>query len=126
MLHGGHPSAFVVIVAVTLIACLGLVHDGARMLRAKTMTTTLAHEAARAGAQHLDEGRLRAGSVVLDEVSAGRAARAHAERGGASAEVDVRAEAVTVTVTTHHEPMVLAAIGPVEIASRATATAYTP
>ncbi|WP_116248460.1 hypothetical protein [Nocardiopsis sp. FIRDI 009] len=126
MLHGGHPSAFVVIVAVTLIACLGLVHDGARMLRAKTATTTLAHEAARAGAQQLDEEGLRAGSVVLDEASARRAVQAHAEHGGASAEVDVHGDAVTVTVTTHHEPTVLAAIGPVEIASQATATAHTP
>jgi Flp pilus assembly protein TadG len=126
MLHGGHPSAFLIAIATTLIACLGLVHDGAHMLRTKTQTTTLAHEAARAGAQELDPDGLRAGTVALDRTAARAAAQRHARQGGARADVDVSADTITVTATMTHRPTVLAVIGDVEIASRATATAHTP
>ncbi|MFE6447456.1 pilus assembly protein TadG-related protein [Nocardiopsis dassonvillei] len=135
---GGSPSAFVVAIAATLLACLGLVHDGAQMLRAKTRTTTLAHEAARAGAQHLDADLLRTGTLALDRDEARGAARDHARLAGAGAnaqagtnavadvDVVVSADEVTVTVTTTYRPTVLAVLGEVEIASRATATAHTP
>ncbi|MEU1896890.1 pilus assembly protein TadG-related protein [Nocardiopsis dassonvillei] len=137
---GGSPSAFVVAIAATLLACLGLVHDGAQMLRAKTRTTTLAHEAARAGAQHLDADLLRTGTLALDRDEARSAARDHARLAGAGtganaqagtnavADVDVvvSTDEVTVTVTTTYRPTVLAVLGEVEIASRATATAHTP
>ncbi|WP_150253421.1 hypothetical protein [Nocardiopsis deserti] len=133
---GGSPSAFVVAIAATLLACLGLVHDGAQMLRAKTLTTTLAHEAARAGAQHLDADLLRTGTLALDRDEARSAARDHARLAGAGADagtntavgvdVVVSADEVTVTVTTTYRPTVLVVLGEVEIASRASATAHTP
>ena len=135
---GGSPSAFVVAIAATLLACLGLVHDGAQMLRAKTRTTTLAHEAARAGAQHLDADLLRTGTLALDRNEARSAARDHARLAGAgsganaqtgtntAADVVVSADEVTVTVTTTYRPTMLSVLGEVEIASRATATAHTP
>ncbi|WP_435106588.1 hypothetical protein [Nocardiopsis synnemataformans] len=135
---GGSPSAFVVAIAATLLACLGLVHDGAQMLRVKTQTTTLAHEAARAGVQHLDADLLRTGTLALDQNEARRAARDHARLAGAGAnaqagtntaadvDVVVSADEVTVTVTTTYRPTVLVVLGEVEIASRATATAHTP
>ncbi len=135
---GGSPSAFVIAIAATLLACLGLVHDGAQMLRAKTRTTTLAHEAARAGAQHLDADLLRTGTLALDRDEARSAARDHARLAGAGAnaqagtnaaadvDVVVSAAEVTVTVTTTYRPTVLVVLGEVEIASRATATAHTP
>jgi Flp pilus assembly protein TadG len=133
---GGSPSVFVVAIAASLLACLGLVHDGAQMLRVKTWTTTLAHEAARAGAQHLDADLLRTGTLALDRNEARSAARDHTRLAGAganaqtgtntAADVVVSADEVTVTVTTTYRPTVLAVLGEVQIASRATATAHTP
>ncbi|MFE1396473.1 pilus assembly protein TadG-related protein [Nocardiopsis dassonvillei] len=131
---GGSPSAFVIAIAATLLACLGLVHDGAQMLRAKTRSTTLAHEAARAGAQHLDADLLRTGTIALDRNEARSAAQDHARLAGAGAgtnaavgvDVVVSADEVTVTVTTNYRPTLLVVLGEVEIASRATATAHTP
>ncbi|NKZ01450.1 hypothetical protein [Nocardiopsis alborubida] len=133
---GGSPSAFVIAIAATLLACLGLVHDGAQMLWAKTRTTTLAHEAARAGAQHLDADLLRTDTLALDRNEARSAAQDHARLAGAGAgagtnaavgvDVVVSADEVTVTVTTAYRPTLLVVLGEVEIASRATATAHTP
>ncbi|MFD3687005.1 hypothetical protein ACFWTE_19550 [Nocardiopsis sp. NPDC058631] len=125
-MFGSSPSAFVVTIAATLIACLGLVHDGAQMLRTKTWTTVLAHEAARAGAQHLDPEQLRAGAHALEPAAARTAAQAHARAGGGHADVSVSADTVTVTVTVNHHPTVLAVLGDVRISSRATAIAHTP
>ena len=125
-MFGSSPSAFVVAIAATLIACLGLVHDGAQMLRTKTRTTVLAHEAARAGVQHLDPEQLRAGAYALEPAAARTAAQAHAHAGGGHADVLVGTDSVTVTVTSTHHPTVLAVLGDVRISSRATATAHTP
>ncbi|MFY7065728.1 hypothetical protein ACOQFV_07690 [Nocardiopsis changdeensis] len=125
-MSGGSPTAFVLAIATTLLACLALAHDGARLLHAKTRTTALAHEAARTGAQHLDTARLREGAVALDPRAATAAAQAHAIAAGANAEVQVEGETVTVTVTTVRQPTVWGGLGEVEIASRATATAHTP
>ncbi|MFL1376772.1 hypothetical protein [Nocardiopsis protaetiae] len=125
-MSGGSPTAFVLAIAATLLACLALAHDGARLLHAKTQTTALAHEAARTGAQHLDAAQLRSGIVALDRDEAAAAAHAHAAAAGVSAEVQVEGETVTVTITTVRRPTVWAGLGEVEIASRATATAHAP
>jgi hypothetical protein len=125
-MFGSSPSAFVVAIAATLIACLGLVHDGAQMLRTKTRTTVLAHESARAGAQHLDPHLLRTGTRALDPAAARPGVRRGGGAGGGDAEVSVGADTVTVTVTSTHHPALLTLLGDVHISSRATATAHTP
>lgn len=123
----GHATAFVLGIAAALIACLGLVHDGAQMLRARGQITTLAHEAARAGAQELDAEQLRAGQIALDQPSASDAARGFAHRSGAHTNsVHVDTNTVTVTLTSTYRPTFLAVLGDVEIAARASALAHTP
>lgn len=125
--ESGHATAFVLGIAAALIACLGLVHDGAQMLRAKSQLTTLAHEAARAGAQELDAEHLRVGQIALNESSARDAAHGFAGRGGArTASVQVEVNTVSVTLTSSYRPTFLAVLGDVDIEARASAVAHTP
>ena len=55
-LHGdeGMVTAFVAILAVSIIFVTGLVLDGGYVLAAKREANNLAEQAARAGAQHVD------------------------------------------------------------------------
>ncbi|GAB3715855.1 pilus assembly protein TadG-related protein [Nocardiopsis oceani] len=122
----GHATAFVLGIAAALIACLGLVYDGAQMLRTKSQLTTLAHEAARAGAQELDAEHLRDGQLALNQPSARAAAQRHARNGGTRALVHVDTDTVTVTLTSSYSPTLLAPLGDTDIAARASALAHTP
>lgn len=124
-MNGGNLNAFVLVTAATVLACLGLVLDGAEMVRAKAQVTALAHESARLGAQHLDTERVRAGELALDD-GASDVVRAHVNAAGDDAEVELRADRVTVVVSRTHRPSMLTVLGDKEISSRATAIAHTP
>lgn len=100
----GAASAFVVAISVALLLVGGLVVDGGRTLNARAAAADDAEQAARAGADRIDEATLRAsGLVVVDRVAAGRAASDYCATrgyGGGRCDVQIAGNAVTVTTTT--------------------------
>ena len=67
----GTVSVFVIGMIVVLLALAGLVVDGGRAINARATVTDDAEQAARAGANQIDEGRLRSsGEVVIDKPKA--------------------------------------------------------
>jgi Flp pilus assembly protein TadG len=94
----GTISVFVVIVAMALIAVAGLVLDGGRLLAARREAQDIAANAARAGAQALDEAELRSGRAVLAPGAAADAVRAYLARTSATGTSRIGVDTVTVTV----------------------------
>jgi Flp pilus assembly protein TadG len=94
----GTISVFVVVVAVALIAVTALVLDGGRLLAARREAQDIAANAARAGAQALDEHRLRSGRRVLDASASTRAVAEYLAQARASGTSRVTADRVTVSV----------------------------
>lgn len=123
--ESGQLSAFVVLLALPLVAVAGLVADGGGVLAAHQQAISTAFEAARAGAQAVDQSVLRStGMVVLDEPEARAEALSYLAAAGQSGTVSVGAESVTVTVSMRHSLAVLSALGlgPVTVSGTATAT----
>lgn len=74
----GTATAFVVGMAVVLLACAGLVVDGGTALNARMRLADDVEQAARAGAQEIDVATLRdTGDVVLDSGAAESRARSY-------------------------------------------------
>jgi hypothetical protein len=122
----GQLSAFVAILVLPLVLVVGLVADGGGTLAAHEQAVSTAFEAARAGAQAVDLGVLRAtGRVLLDAQAAVREAGAFLSAVGDTGSVSVAGNTVTVTVVVHHRLSVLSAIGvgPVTVRGTASATA---
>ena len=124
--ESGQLSAFGVLLAVPLVAVAGLVADGGGVLAAHQQAISTAFEAARAGAQAIDQSVLRStGAVVLDVPEARRDALLFLAAAGQSGTVSVSAQSVTVTIDVRHSLAVLSALGlgPVTVSGTATATA---
>lgn len=92
----GAVSVFVVVMTMALIAVTALVLDGGRLLAARREAADIAANAARAGAQAVDEQRLRSGRTVLDAAAAADAVAAYL--GTTPATGTSRASTDTVTV----------------------------
>lgn len=124
--ESGQLSAFVVLLTVPLVAVAGLVADGGGVLAAHQQAISTAFEAARAGAQAVDQSVLRStGTVVLNESQARAEALSYLAAAGQTGTVSVGADSVTVTVSMRHDLAVLSAlgVGPVTVSGTATATA---
>lgn len=99
-------GGIVVMFALTTGAFIWLARDVDRAIGARADAQSIAFQAARAGAQHLDEGALRSGTVEIDPVAATDAAT-HAGRRllaaygsvGRVSAVDVEGDAISVEVT---------------------------
>ena len=63
-------TAFVVVIFTTIIACAGLVLDGARLMGTRRNAQLVAAAAARTGSQWFDETALNNGTLELDEGAA--------------------------------------------------------
>lgn len=126
--HGesGQLTAFVAVLGFALVLVAGLVADGGGVLAAHQQAVSDAFEAARTGAQQLDQSALRsAGTVSVDPQAARSAALSYLGKLGETGTVSVNADSVTVTVSFRHPLAVLSAIGigPVAISGTATASA---
>ncbi|MFJ5851098.1 hypothetical protein [Streptomyces sp. NPDC092903] len=102
----GGMSLFVLVTIVALFAVAALVYDGAGKLRALTHAEGVAHEAARAGGQAVDAGKvISGGGVTVDRNAAVAAARTYLSREGVTGSVTVSENGgsleVTVTETYH-------------------------
>jgi Flp pilus assembly protein TadG len=108
----GQVTAMWAILALALLVLGGLVYDGGQILTARRDANNLARQAARAGAQQLDEDSIRAGNPTLDPVAAEAAARQFlARRSVTPTFVDVQGSTVTVTVTMTQPTPLLALVG---------------
>lgn len=96
--EGGAIGVFVVVVTVALISVAGLVLDGGRLLAARREAQDIAANAARAGAQALDEDQLRAGRTVIDPTAGATAIARYLTQTPATGTSSVSGDAVTVRV----------------------------
>ena len=108
----GQVTAMWAVLALALFVLGGLVFDGGQILTARRDANNLARQAARAGAQQLDENALRAGTPALDPIGAETAARDFlARRSLTPAAVTVDTSRVTVTVELTQRTPLLALVG---------------
>jgi Flp pilus assembly protein TadG len=125
----GAVSVFVLALVVVLMIVAGLVVDGGRAVNARAAAFDAAEQAARAGANQLDAGTLRAtGEVVLDPAAAQAVAVDNlVARGYDAARVTVTTTGTEVTVAVREDvPTVLlslAFISSFEVEGVATARA---
>jgi hypothetical protein len=105
----GSISGFVVVITLTVMACAGLVIDGARVVSAKVSAADHAENAARAGAQEI--ASVNSGSLTLDPARARAAANAYLASHGLSGVIVVSAARITVTVRTTVATTLLRLVG---------------
>ena len=119
----GASSLIVVLFTVALLAVAGVVIDGGYALGAKREAMNSAEQAARAGADALNQGSLRDGDTKVDPGRAVAAAQSYLHSVGAQGTVSVSGAEVSVTVTSHQDTKILTAVGVGSIPVKATATA---
>ncbi len=107
----GYLAAFIVLFSVLVVAGVGILIDSARILAADRQCTSIAFEAARAGANALDADALRDGAIVVDQAQAQTAASAAASAfvsgsGATLQSVSVTGDQVTVIVAADVERVV--------------------
>lgn len=108
----GQVTSFVVVFSLTLLVVAGLVLDGGLLLNARQQAADIAGEAARAGAQAVDIGALRAsGRHAIDPLQALADADAYLRQVDADGVVTATAEQVTVTVTRTQRLQLLPLVG---------------
>ena len=108
----GSVSLFVVVLAVALLAAVGLVVDGGAKIRALERADEAAREAARAGSQMLDvPAAVRGDRVALNPAVATQAAEAYLDAAGVDGTVRVAGGAVTVSTSVPYAPVFLGVIG---------------
>lgn len=107
----GTLSAFMAIVTVALLVSAGLVLDGGRLLAARRRAADLAGNAARAGAQALDEDALRSGRAVIDPVAGRDAVAAHLAGTAAGWDARVAGDTIAVDVDVRTGMLLLGIVG---------------
>ena len=93
----GSITAFVVVIAMTFIACAGLALDGGRLVAAKIELGDDAENAARVGAQEIKS--FRSGNPTIDKPRASDAITRYLTEHDVSGEVSINDNEVTVRVT---------------------------
>ena len=93
----GSITAFVVIIAMTFIACAGLALDGGRLVAAKVELGDDAENAARVGAQEITS--FRSGNPKIDKSRASDAIARYLAEHNVAGELSINDNEVTVRVT---------------------------
>jgi len=121
----GTATAFVVGMAVVLLACAGLVVDGGTALNARMRLADDVEQAARAGAQEIDVATLRdSGDLVLDRGKAEERARVYLlGRGYTVGSVHADQDTVQVSATYQEPTRLLSLINVNSFTVEASATA---
>jgi hypothetical protein len=108
----GSISLFMVVMAVALLAAVGLVVDGGLKVRALQRADEAAREAARAGSQMLDvPAAVRGDAVAVDSAGAARAARSYLAAAGVAGTVRVSGNVVAVSTRVDFTPVFLTFAG---------------
>lgn len=121
----GAASAFVVGITVTLLICAGLVVDGGNALNARMQLADEVEQAARVGAQAIDQDVLRnGGRVSINEgMARARATAFLVERGYVVTGFSVGQNSVTVSARDTVTTQLLTLVGVGDFTVDATATA---
>lgn len=94
----GTISVFVVVVTMAMLLTSGLVLDGGRLLASRRQAADIAGNAARAGAQAVDEHELRSGRAIVDPVAGHDAVVAYLASTPATGAARITGDTVTVDV----------------------------
>jgi len=119
----GSLSAFLAVVAFSLLVLVGLVVDGGRTLAGREAAWDTAQEAARVGADQISVQELRSGQVAVDPHAAQEAAQAFVSDRGYQGSVTVSGDVVTVDVNGSEPTAILGLIGIHQISITASASA---
>ncbi len=122
----GSVAGYLVVSAVALFALAGLVLDGGAALTAHGRAADVAQQAARAGADALDETSLRSptpGGLTANPAAARDAAQAVLTAAGITGEVTVAGSQVTVSARASEPTAILSMVGVDQVGGSATATA---
>lgn len=122
----GSITAYLLIMTVALVVLAGLVLDGGAALAAHGRAADTAQQAARAGADAIDEQSLRTASpagLTADPAAARRAAAAVLAAADVTGDITVTGSVVTVTARATRPAAILAIVGITEVGGTATATA---
>lgn len=97
--ESGQTIAFVVGITLALLLLIGLTVDGGRILSARERALDEAQEAARVGAQQLDQAALHvSGVTIINQSEATRAVQAYLRATGDTGLVNVQGTDVQVSV----------------------------
>lgn len=121
--QAGVAAVFFVFVAMAMVAVAGLVIDGGYAMAAKRTCQQQAEQAARAGADALNQAGLRDGTDIVNPQAAAAAAHAFLTRVGAHGTVTISGRTVTVNVTTREPTTILSAVGVDSLSVSETASA---
>ena len=122
----GSVTAYLLIMTVALVLLMGLVLDGGAALTAHGTAADTAQQAARAGADALDDTSLRTttpAGLTANPAAARTAAAAVLAAAGVTGEVTVAGATVTVTARATRPTAILAIVGIGQVGGTATATA---
>jgi Flp pilus assembly protein TadG len=120
----GNASIVLVLLVPAIFGLAGLVVDGGRALNARQLAADQAEQAARAAADAVDVGAIRAGTgLVIDPLAARSAAERYLAAVGGDGTVSMAPGSVTVTVTVTASTAFLAVVGIARIDVTGTATA---
>lgn len=120
----GAITLFTLVISVALLATAALVIDAGYALADNRKAATQAEQAARVGADALNEAQLRSGVTAVDLDRAMLAAQQYLASTGASGTVSVNTGRVSVTVTRDYDTTMLSLIGVTDLPVKGTATAY--
>jgi Flp pilus assembly protein TadG len=107
----GSSSLFFAALTASLLLVVGLVVDGAGMIKATQQADQLAQQAARAAGQELTADAMTGDPVTLDKGPARVAAEKYLTHAGATGTVTVSGTKITVEVHTDYHPKFLSMIG---------------
>ena len=122
----GSITAYLLIMTVALVVLAGLVLDGGAALTAHGAAADTAQQAARAGADALDEQSLRASApagLTTNPAAAREAAAAVLAAADVTGDITVTGTTVTVTARATKPTAILAIVGIDQVGGTATATA---
>lgn len=121
----GVTALFVVLITVALLAMAGLVIDGGYAMASNRRLTSQAEQAARIGADALNQDSLRdGGDPQVDPSKAVAAAQSYLAKVGAPrGQVSVDGGTVTVTINSHSKTSILSAVGVTQLPTSGAASA---
>lgn len=121
----GVTALFVALITVALLAMAGLVIDGGYAMASNRRLTSQAEQAARVGADALNQDSLRdGGDPQVDPSKAAAAARSYlAQVGAPRGRVSIDGGTVTVTIKSHSKTSILSAVGVTRLPTSGAASA---
>ena len=107
----GSSSLFFAALAASLLLVVGLVVDGAGMIKATQEADQIAQQAARQAGQQLTDESMTGDPVTLDKGPARVAAEKFMRQAGVTGSVTVSGTKIRITVHTSYRPKFLSTIG---------------